>query len=157
GVGRAEGWFKEIPSVTDEMVEAFIEEGFLSYTDLTFLEPAQLAELSGLTEDEAEDVISFAEEKAEEVEPAALKASSEESRAAVTQSLKPSAAERAAELLGDVSPTTSEEPKHTVESIFGPDATSKRSKDESRTAAQLLGDAPVEAPAVSTAEPEPAE
>ena len=50
------------------MVEAFIEEGFLSYDDLTFLEPAQLGELAGLTEEQAEDIIAFAEEAAEQVE-----------------------------------------------------------------------------------------
>lgn len=153
GVGRAEGWFTELPGVTPEMVEAFIEEGFLSYTDLTFLEPAQLAELSGLTEDEAEDVISFAEEKAEEVEPEALKAS-EESRmaaaAAATPSLKPSAAERASALLGDVSAPPSDEPKHTIESVFGPDATTRR-KEDKVSAAQILGD--VRQPAATPAEP----
>lgn len=152
GVGRAETWFKEIPGVTDEMVEAFIEEGFLSYTDLTFLEPAQLSELSGLTEDEAEDVISFAEDKAEEVEPEALKAS-EESRVAAPQSLKPSAAERAAEVLGDVSPVESTEVKHTVESLFGPDAT-RKAKDEARNAAQVLGE--VSAPVSGGVPAEPA-
>src|SRR3954452_312986 len=68
GIERAEGWFSSIPEVTPEQVEAFIEEGFLSYDDLTFLEPAELAELSGLTEEQAEDVIAFAEEAAVRVE-----------------------------------------------------------------------------------------
>src|SRR5579871_4482642 len=36
GIEQAETWFREIPEVGDEMVEAFIEEGFLSFTDLTF-------------------------------------------------------------------------------------------------------------------------
>ena len=39
GIERAENWFTQIPGVTPELVEAFIEEGFLSYDDLTFLEP----------------------------------------------------------------------------------------------------------------------
>src|SRR5437667_2235457 len=34
GIARAEGWFTQIPNVTTEMVERFIEEGFLSYDDL---------------------------------------------------------------------------------------------------------------------------
>src|SRR6059058_5473266 len=41
-IERAVGWFNQIPGVTEEMAEAFIEEGFLSYDDLTFMEPAQL-------------------------------------------------------------------------------------------------------------------
>jgi N utilization substance protein A len=68
GIERATGWFLEIPGVTDEMVEAFIEEGFLSYDDLTFLEPAQLGELAGLSEEAADDIIAYAEEAAERVE-----------------------------------------------------------------------------------------
>src|SRR5437867_7143668 len=68
GIERAEGWFRQIPGMTDELVEGFIEEGFLSYDDLTFLEPAQLAELAGVTEDQAEEFIAFAEDAAERVE-----------------------------------------------------------------------------------------
>ncbi|MFN4260123.1 MAG: transcription termination factor NusA [Gemmataceae bacterium] len=68
GIERAERWFREIPGVTDEMVEAFIEEGFLSYDDLTFLEPAHLAELAGVSEEEAEEMIAVAEEAAERIE-----------------------------------------------------------------------------------------
>src|ERR671936_414630 len=68
GIERAEGWFRRIPGVSDELVEAFIEEGFLSYDDLTFLEPAQLGELAGLSEEQAEEMIAFAEEGAERVE-----------------------------------------------------------------------------------------
>src|SRR5215211_7460288 len=46
GIERAEGWFREVPEASDEMVERFIEEGFLSFDDLTFLEPVELAELA---------------------------------------------------------------------------------------------------------------
>ena len=68
GIERAEGWFLQVPGVTPEMVEAFIEEGFLSYADLTFMEPSQLAEVAGVTEDVAEEWIAYAEEAAEIVE-----------------------------------------------------------------------------------------
>ena len=47
GIERAEGWFCRCRTSRDEMVEAFIEEGFLSYDDLTFVEPAELAETGG--------------------------------------------------------------------------------------------------------------
>src|SRR5437868_779840 len=68
GIEKAENWFRQIPNVTDELVEAFIEEGFLSFDDLTFLEPAQLAEQAGITEEQAEEIIAFAEEGSERVE-----------------------------------------------------------------------------------------
>src|SRR6516165_1930604 len=74
GIERAENWFRQLPGVSDQLVETFIEEGFLSYDDLTFLEPAQLSELAGVTEEEAQTMISFAEEAAVRAE--------EESRAA---------------------------------------------------------------------------
>ncbi len=67
-IDKAENWFRQIPGATDEMVEAFVVEGFLSYDDLTFLEPAQLGELAGITEEQADEVIAFAEEAAERVE-----------------------------------------------------------------------------------------
>src|SRR5437870_3302207 len=66
-IERAVGWFNQIPGVSEEMAETFIEEGFLSYDDLTFMEPAQLGELAGITEDQAEELIAFAEEAAERV------------------------------------------------------------------------------------------
>ena len=59
GIEKAENWFRQIPNATDALVEAFIEEGFLSYDDLTFLEPAQLAELAGVTEEQAEEMIAY--------------------------------------------------------------------------------------------------
>ena len=68
GIERAELWFRELPGVTDELVEAFITEGFLSYDDLSFMEPSELAELGGVDEALAEEIISFAEEMAEQVE-----------------------------------------------------------------------------------------
>jgi N utilization substance protein A len=77
GIERATHWFLRIPGVTDEMVEAFIEEGFLSYDDLTFLEPAQLGELAGVSEEAADDMIAFAEEAAEQVEEEAKAAHAE--------------------------------------------------------------------------------
>jgi N utilization substance protein A len=68
GIEQAETWFREIPEVTDEQVEVFIEEGFLSFDDLTFLEPAELAELAGVSEEQAEETIAFAERRSEEIE-----------------------------------------------------------------------------------------
>lgn len=68
GVSKAENWFRKLPNVTDEIIEAFIEEGFLSYDDLTFVEPAQMAELIGITEEHAEEIIAYAEEAALRVE-----------------------------------------------------------------------------------------
>src|SRR5262249_30613992 len=96
GIERAEGWFREIPGVTDEMVEAFIEEGFLSFDDLTFVETFELAELAGVTEDQAEDMIAYAEEASERVEEETKlqKEAEAEARLHAPAPQKPTAAER---------------------------------------------------------------
>jgi N utilization substance protein A len=125
GVERAEGWFREIPGITDELVEAFIEEGFLSYTDLTFLEPSELAELAGVTEEQAQEMIDFAEEAEERVEEEtkAAKAAEAEARAqaAAAAAAQPrlTPAEVAANVLGG-GPTPAEETRPTVQTLFGP-------------------------------------
>jgi len=67
-IEKAEGYFKLIPNMTDDMVEVLISEGFLSYDDLTFQETADLAEMLGVTEEEAINIINFAEEASEELE-----------------------------------------------------------------------------------------
>ena len=132
GIERAENWFLQIPGFTPEMVETFIEEGFLSYDDLTFMEPEQFAELAGVTEDQAREMIAFAEEAAERVEQekAERRRAAEEAAAAAPPEEKqeqeaPPAAEApaaptAADIFKSEEPAAAPEPTHTVESLFGP-------------------------------------
>lgn len=80
GIDRAERWFRELPNIADEAVEALIVEGFLSYTDLTFLDPPGLVEIIGCTEDEAEEMIACAEEWAEAAEEEARQQEEEAQR-----------------------------------------------------------------------------
>jgi N utilization substance protein A len=112
GVERAVNWFSQIPGMTEEQVERFIEEGFLSYDDLTFLEPSELAELAGVTEDQAEEIILFAEESAERVEKETAERQAAEA-----------AAQAAAEAAGETTEAPAEEAsaepaKPTMESLF---------------------------------------
>jgi N utilization substance protein A len=124
GIEKAEGWFLQIPNVTPEMVEAFIEEGFLSYTDLTFVEPAELAELAGVGENVAEEMIIFAEEESEKQEEEARNAKPEPTTA---PSSPQSPAAKAAKLfsggpLGESTAPQPTEAKQTFESLFGPES-----------------------------------
>jgi N utilization substance protein A len=118
GIEKAEGWFSQLPHISPSAVEALITEGFLSYDDLTFMEPAQFGELAGVTEDQAEEMIAFAEEAAEQVE--------EETKAAATEqaAARPEVRETAASAMDRLFPTQqASEPapaKPTVESLFGP-------------------------------------
>jgi N utilization substance protein A len=148
GIERAENWFRQIPEVTDQMVEAFIEEGFLSYDDLTFLEPAQLGELVGITEDQADAIIAFAEEAAVRVEEESklAKAAEAEARAAMAGSaMAPSVSSRpsAATLFPEEESAAAPETKPTVETLFGPEDGSKPDK-EVLSAAQVFGEAPTQ-------------
>src|SRR5262249_17689347 len=139
-IERAEGWFSQVPHVVPEMVEAFIEEGFLSYDDLVMsLEPAQLAELSGMTEDQAEEALAFAEEAAERVEEeqraakaaAAAEASTGVGQVVAPAPIRPTAAQRAAELFADVpAEAPPSEPKPTLESLFGPETQAEPVPDQ---------------------------
>ena len=65
---KAERYFTVVPGMQPEHIEALITEGFFSYTDLTFLEAEQLAEMIGVTPEEADDMIIYAEEEAERIE-----------------------------------------------------------------------------------------
>jgi N utilization substance protein A len=143
GIERAENWFRQIPDVTDEMVEAFIEEGFLSYDDLTFLEPAQLGELVGITEDQADAIIGFAEEAALRVEEEnkLAKAAEAEARATMVGSGPAPTLGRpsAATLFPEEGPSEAPEAKPTVETLFGPDDASKPEMETLR-ADQVFGE-----------------
>src|SRR5436190_4823784 len=117
GIERAENWFGQIPNITTEMVERFIEEGFLSYDDLTFVEPAELGELIGVSEEEADDIIMFAEEAAERVEKEKAAAGESEGRALAPQ--RHNQVNAATQLFGSA-PSGHAEAKPTLDSLFGP-------------------------------------
>jgi N utilization substance protein A len=67
-IEKAETWFRAIPNIPDKVVESFIEEGFLSFADLSFCDPAEIAEFADIDEDSAEEIIAFAEDAAERIE-----------------------------------------------------------------------------------------
>jgi transcription termination/antitermination protein NusA len=60
--------FSEIDGMADELAESLVGEGFLSYDDLSVIEPDVLAEMGGLTEKQVEHIVNQAEEKALEAE-----------------------------------------------------------------------------------------
>jgi N utilization substance protein A len=147
GIERAVNWFTEIPNVSEELVEAFIEEGFLSYDDLTFLEPAELAELAGVTEEQAAEMIAFAEEAAEtvEVEPKAAKTSAASS-----------ATSKAVKLLGGEVGSPVSEAKQTFEALFAPVEESAETPAATEEVVATEEEVAAEPPATSEAEaPQP--
>lgn len=141
GIEKAQTWFLDIPNATEEMVEVFIEEGFLSFDDLTFLEPAQFAEIAGVTEEQAEEMIAYAEDAAlrvEEMEKQLAEERAEAEANAPPPAPAPTPRSKAEELLGGDEPAVAEPAKPTVESLFGPDTA--KETDASLSAAEVFGE-----------------
>lgn len=65
--------FASLEGMTDELAERLVGEGFLSYDDLSVIEPSALAEMGSLPMEQVERIIEQAEVKAEEAEQAAAK------------------------------------------------------------------------------------
>lgn len=63
--------YSSLEGVSDELAERLVGEGFLSYDDLSVIEPEDLMEMGELTQEQAAQIIEQAEQKAEEAEHAA--------------------------------------------------------------------------------------
>lgn len=65
---RAVGAFSQIPGVVESLAEELVSQGFLSFDDLSVIEPDQLAELGGLTPEQCDEIVAVAEREAEVLE-----------------------------------------------------------------------------------------
>ena len=65
---RAVQAFSETPSVTADLAESLVAQGFLSFDDLSVIEPDQLAEMGGLTEEQCDLIVAHAEKESERLE-----------------------------------------------------------------------------------------
>jgi N utilization substance protein A len=96
---RAERWFGQLPHASAELTSALIEEGFLSYNDITCTDAAGLSEFSGLAEEQADEVVMYAEEYSDvmeqSVEDERRQAEEEASRMAEEQAAADAAAAEA--------------------------------------------------------------
>jgi N utilization substance protein A len=100
---QALGGFGSIEGVSADLADRLVGEGFLSYDDLSVIEPSDLAEMGGLTEEQVQQVIEQAETRAAEAEKVAAEerrrqrqedreaTAAEEPAAAATQADEPSA------------------------------------------------------------------
>lgn len=73
-IDRAVQGFSSIEGVSQELAERLVEEGFLSYDDLSIIEPDALMEMGGLSEEQVDEIVEQAEGRAEEAEAAAAAA-----------------------------------------------------------------------------------
>jgi N utilization substance protein A len=112
-IERAIGGFCSIEGVDAGLAEKLVGEGFLSYDDLSIIEPDALMEMGGLTEEQVNAIVEQAESRAQEAEAAAAeerRRQREQQRidTATAQIEAQEAAERAA--AGESAPTATEEP-----------------------------------------------
>jgi transcription termination/antitermination protein NusA len=70
-IERAVVGFSSLEGVDESLSEKLVGEGFLSYDDLSIIEPDALMEMGELTEDKATAIIEQADSKAQEAEQAA--------------------------------------------------------------------------------------
>jgi transcription termination/antitermination protein NusA len=70
-IERAVGGFSAIEGVDENLAEKLVGEGFLSYDDLSVIEPDALMEMGGLSEEQVQAIVEQAEAKAQEAEQAA--------------------------------------------------------------------------------------
>jgi N utilization substance protein A len=70
-IERAVGGFSALEGVDENLSEKLVGEGFLSYDDLSVIEPDSLVEMGGLTPEQVDRIVEQAEAKAAEAEQAA--------------------------------------------------------------------------------------
>jgi len=65
---RSVGAFGQVPHITPELAEALVSQGFFSFEDLSVIEPDHLTQLSELTPEQIDEVVTYAEKEAEREE-----------------------------------------------------------------------------------------
>ena len=97
---RAERWFRQLPHCGEEQVQALIEEGFLSYNEITFVDGQELALFMKLELEQCNEIVDYAEEYARMMDE-----SVEEERRQVEEA---AAAERAVQAEADAAAAEAE-------------------------------------------------
>jgi N utilization substance protein A len=69
-IAAAVGGFSTIEGMTEELAQRLVEQGFLSYDDLSVIEPDVLMQMGNLTEEQVDHIVEQAEARAEEAERA---------------------------------------------------------------------------------------
>jgi N utilization substance protein A len=61
----------QIEGMTEELAQRLVEQGYLSYDDLSVIEPDALMEMGGMTEEQVDAIVTQSETLAEQAEKAA--------------------------------------------------------------------------------------
>lgn len=110
-IDRAVAGFSQIDGMTEELAQRLVEQGYLSYDDLSVIEPDALMEMGGLTEEQVDHIVAQADELAQKAEKAAdeeRRRKKEEQAAAEAAAAAGIASPGTAPLPGSPSPTPAE-------------------------------------------------
>ena len=67
-IDRAVGAFMELEGMTDELAQRLVEQGYLSYDDLSVIEPDALMEMGEMSAEQVDAIVEQADARAEEAE-----------------------------------------------------------------------------------------
>ncbi len=67
-IDRAVGGFSELEGMTEDLAVQLVEQGFMSYDDLSVIEPDALSEMGDLSMEQVDKIVTQAEERALEAE-----------------------------------------------------------------------------------------
>ncbi|QDS86337.1 hypothetical protein EC9_04980 [Rosistilla ulvae] len=70
-IERAVAGFSVLEGMTEDLAQQLVEQGYLSYDDLSVIEPETLMQMGGLTAEQVDVIVDQAEAQAEEAEAAA--------------------------------------------------------------------------------------
>jgi transcription termination/antitermination protein NusA len=116
-IERAVEGFSSITGVEEELANRLVEEGFLSYDDLSIIEPDALMAMGGLSEEDANVIVEQAEARAEVAEAAAADArrqKREQERVAAESGETPDSTDEEGEAGMDEADDTSDEIEENV-------------------------------------------
>lgn len=130
-IDRAVNAFMELEGMTDDLAQRLVEQGYLSYDDLSVIEPEALMEMGGMSAEQVDAIVEQADERALAAEKAADEAKKQkkeaamiEAAAAAAAAAQPATAEsEAADEAASLSPTaeateeqtTAEAPEETMD------------------------------------------
>ncbi len=101
-IERAVGDFMSLDGMTDDLAQRLVEQGYLSFDDLSVIEPDVLMEMGGLSEEEVDLLVEQAELRAEEQEELEVERKRLEKESAGTGQLAESESKASAGLEGEV-------------------------------------------------------
>lgn len=127
-IDRAVTSYMELEGMSEDLAQRLVEQGYLSYDDLSVIEPDALMEMGGLTEEEVDRIVEQADERALEAERVAdeqkklrKQMDSQKKAAAALEASKPKVAAEVSPPAAE--PETSEAGSETSEKMETPEKT----------------------------------